>query len=268
VFSINFTVNHPPPQPFDFLFLYFVFHSHFFFVSIFSILKFKFNFNTVMAITLYTFPSPNGTKISITLEELKIEYEVQKVDIQKDILKEEWFVKINSNGRLPVIVDHSRNDFKVFEPGAILLYLVEHYDHEGKLCPKDSDSRSEVIQWLMFQMTGLGATQSQATHFHRVAPEKIEYGIKHYTEETKRLYLILEKRLEETQDYLAAHQYTIADIANFIWVRSHDFVGLTLEEFPRLQKWVDAIESREAVKIGLNVPELDLLTKLRSEGKL
>jgi len=221
-----------------------------------------------MTITLYTHGTPNGTKISIALEELAVDYNVEKVDFQKEVHTEEWFLTINPNARIPVIVDHARKDFRVFESGAILLYLVEHYDPEAKLFPKGSDDRSEVIQWLIFHIAAVEPSQHNATHFHRFAPEKIEYGIKHYTDETKRLYSVLEKRLEETGDYLAAHQFTIADIANFTWVRFHHFVGLTLEEFPSLHKWVERIESRPAVKKGLDVPDPDILTKLRSEGKM
>jgi len=163
-------------------------------------------------------------------------------------------LKINPNGRIPAIVDHSRGDFRVFESGAILLYLVEHYDPQGKLWPRSSDQRSEVIQWLMFQMSAIGPMQGQANHFSRYAPEKIPYGITRYQNETQRLYKVLDNHLAEGREYLAAGQYTIADIATFSWVRSHDWAGVSLEGLPNLQAWVDRIDSRDAVKRGLNVP--------------
>eukprot|EP01112_Ceratiomyxa_fruticulosa_P023230 TRINITY_DN879_c0_g1_i4.p1 TRINITY_DN879_c0_g1~~TRINITY_DN879_c0_g1_i4.p1 ORF type:complete len:238 (-),score=66.34 TRINITY_DN879_c0_g1_i4:125-838(-) len=216
--------------------------------------------------TLYTASTPNGTKISIALEELGLKYETKTIDLGKNEQKEEWFLKINPNGRIPALVDHKNGDFNVFESGAILLYLVERYDPEGKLYPKDGNARSEVVQWLMFQMAGVGPMQGQAHHFYRYAPEKIEYGIKRYQDETKRLYSVLERQLS-TSDYLAANQFTIADIATFTWVRFHFWAGVSLESFPHVQKWIDRIEARPAVQKGLNTPVPDRLQDLLKDPK-
>jgi len=217
--------------------------------------------------TLYTSSTPNGTKISIALEELGLNYDVRNIDIGKNEQKEEWFLKINPNGRIPALVDHRNGDFNVFESGAILLYLVERYDPEAKLFPKDGNGRSEVVQWLMFQMSGVGPMQGQAHHFYRYAPEKIEYGIKRYQDETKRLYSVLDHQLSKTGNFLAANQFTIADIATFTWVRFHFWAGLDLQAFPSVQKWIDTVEARPAVQKGLNVPVPDRLKALLSDPK-
>jgi len=218
-------------------------------------------------ITLFTAGTPNGTKISIALEELGLKYDVKAIDLGKNEQKEEWFLKINPNGRIPAITDHKRGNFNVFESGAILLYLVEHYDLEGKLFPKDSNARSEVVQWLMFQVSGVGPMQGQAHHFYRFAPEKVEYGIKRYQDETKRLYSVLEDQLKKTGNFLAANQFTIADIATFTWVRFHFWAGVSLQTFPHVQKWVETIEARPTVKKGLDVPVPDRLSAILSDPK-
>eukprot|EP01112_Ceratiomyxa_fruticulosa_P007781 TRINITY_DN2020_c0_g1_i14.p2 TRINITY_DN2020_c0_g1~~TRINITY_DN2020_c0_g1_i14.p2 ORF type:complete len:182 (+),score=43.45 TRINITY_DN2020_c0_g1_i14:193-738(+) len=146
--------------------------------------------------TLYTGGfSPNGNKITIACEELGLPYENKMIDLMKGEQREEWYLAINPNGRIPSLIDHNRGDFKVFESGAILLYLCDHYDKEGKLCPKDLDGRSEVTQWLMFQMAGVGPMQGQANHFYRYAQEKIEYGVKRYQDEVKRLKQWYQRRV-------------------------------------------------------------------------
>jgi len=220
--------------------------------------------------TLYTAGTPNGTKISIALEELKAvygyDYEVKALDISKNEQKLEWFLKINPNGRIPALVDHKNGDFNVFESGAILLYLVDRYDPNGLLYPKDANARSEVVQWLMFQMSGIGPMQGQANHFYRYAPEKIEYGIKRYQDETKRLYSVLDHQLTKG-DYLAGGQFTIADIATFTWVRGHIWSGVSIVEFPHVQQWVERIAARPAVKKGLNVPQPDRLQSILDDPK-
>ncbi|KAJ3039149.1 hypothetical protein HDV00_012555 [Rhizophlyctis rosea] len=212
-------------------------------------------------ITLYTWGTPNGHKASIVLEELGLQYDVKPINISTNVQKEEWFLKINPNGRIPAIVDHKRGDFNVFETGAIMLYLAEHYDPEHRIYPADADARSSVIQWLMFQMAGVGPMQGQANHFYKFAPEKIPYAIKRYQDETLRLYKVLERGLSEPtadgkeREWLSIdNKYSIADIANYSWVRIHDFSGVSLDEVPKVKAWADKIGARPAVQRGLNVP--------------
>ncbi len=201
-------------------------------------------------IDLYTASTPNGQKASIALEELELPYTVHPIDLSKLEQKREGFLVRNPNGRIPVIVDRDRNDFTVFESGAILLYLAEK---AGKLLPSDPDARSQVIQWLMFQMGGLGPMQGQANVFFRYAPEKIDYAIERYQNETRRLYEVLDQRLDG-REYLV-DDYSIADIASFTWVRVHEWSGVSLDGLGDLQRWSDRIEARPAVRRGLKVPE-------------
>ncbi|KAH8547682.1 glutathione S-transferase [Umbelopsis sp. PMI_123] len=204
-------------------------------------------------ITLYTAGTPNGWKASVTLEELGIPYNTVAIDISKNTQKEPWFIKINPNGRIPAIVDHSKDDFAVFETGAIMEYLCDNYDSQHRLLPQEPLARSRVIQFLMFQMGGVGPMQGQANHFVVYAPEKIPYAQKRYLDETKRLYGVLEIALEG-QDYLANNQYSIADIANYSWVKCSPYLGIKLDEFPRVKKWVERIDARPAVQKGIRVP--------------
>ncbi len=201
-------------------------------------------------IDLYTASTPNGFKASIALEELGLPYAVHAIDLSKLEQKQEAFLELNPNGRIPVIVDRDRDDFVVFESGAILLYLAEK---AGRLLPAESDARSQVIQWLMFQMGGLGPMQGQANVFYRYAPQKIDYAIERYQNETRRLYEVLNRRLEG-RDYLV-DEYSIADIASFTWVRGHDWSGVGLDGLDLVQEWLERIESRPAVARGLSVPE-------------
>jgi len=206
-------------------------------------------------IVLYTAGTPNGHKASITLEELGIPYEVVAIDISKNTQKEEWFLKINPNGRIPAIVDKNNNDFPVFESGALMLYLVDKYDKDHKISyPQGSDLYWELLCWLFFQNAGVGPMQGQANVFFRYAPEKIEYGINRYQNETRRLYSVLEARLKQNGDWLVGDKMTIADIANFGWVNMAFWAGVEIEEFPLLNAWADRINAREAVKRGLDVP--------------
>ncbi|KAI8821646.1 glutathione S-transferase [Fimicolochytrium jonesii] len=197
-------------------------------------------------ITLYTFGTPNGQKASIGLEELGLKYKVVEVDITENVQKEEWFLKINPNGRIPAIVDHSRGDFPVFETGAILMYLAEHHDPKNILLSEDANKRSEAIQWLNWQMGGLGPMQGQANHFFRYAPENIPYAIKRYQDETKRLYSVMERQLSDGREYLIG-EYSLADVACFGW-------GLSLEELPLVDQWLHRAAKRPAVLRGMNVP--------------
>lgn len=200
-------------------------------------------------IDLYTAATPNGFKVSIALEELGLPYKVIPLDFSTMEQKKPEFLAINPNGRIPAIVDRDNGDFAVFESGAILLYLAEK---TGKLLPQDPKRRSQAIQWLMFQMGGVGPMQGQANVFFRYFPEKLQGAIDRYQHETRRLYEVLDRRLGEAE-YLAG-DYGIADIATFPWVRIHDWAGVAIDGLEHLQRWMDAIAVRPAVQRGLQVP--------------
>jgi len=200
-------------------------------------------------ITLYTAPTPNGHKASITLEELGIPYEVVGIDLGKGVQKEPWFLAINPNGRIPAIVDRDEGDFPVFESGAILIYLAEK---AGRLLPADRKGRSRAIQWLMFQMGGVGPMMGQANVFYRYFPEKIQSAIDRYQNESRRLFEVLDRRLGESE-WLAG-EYSIADIANWSWVRLHGWSGVSTDGLARLQRWMGAMDARPACRRGVAVP--------------
>ena len=200
-------------------------------------------------IDLYTAPTPNGYKVSILLEELKLPYNVISIELEKKEQKKTEFLKLNPNGRIPTIVDHENNDFTVFESGAILIYLAEK---SGKFLSPDSNERSVTLQWLMFQMGGIGPMQGQAHVFYRYAPEKIEYAIERYQKETLRLYTVLDTQLKE-HEYLTG-DLSIADIATWPWVRSYRWAGLDIENLPHLQRWLDVLAERRAFQRGIEVP--------------
>jgi glutathione S-transferase len=168
------------------------------------------------------------------------------------VQKEPWFLGINPNGRIPAIVDRDAGDFPVFESGAIMLYLCDR-DGSGRLLPKDAKGRSRVLQWLMFQMGGVGPMQGQANVFFRYFPEKIPAAISRYQNETKRLYGVLDGQLAK-HEWLAG-DYSLADIANWAWVRIHGWAGVEIDDLPNLRRWVDAIAVRPAVQRGLAVPQ-------------
>jgi len=201
-------------------------------------------------IDLYTAATPNGWKASIVLEELGLDYRVRQLDLEAGEQKADWYLALNPNGRIPTIVDRDEGDFPVFESGAILLYLAEK---AGRLIPSDFQSRSRVVQWLMLQMGGVGPMQGQANVFYRYAPERIDYAIRRYQNETRRLYEVLDGQLAE-HEYLAG-EYSIADIANWAWVHTHEWAGVSVEGLPHLQRWLDAVGSRPAVRRGRDVPE-------------
>ena len=200
-------------------------------------------------IDLYSAATPNGHKISIALEELALPYELHTLELQKGTQKEPWFLDINPNGRIPAIVDRGENDFAVFESGAILVYLAEK---TGKLIPPDPKGRSRVMQWLMFQMGGIGPMMGQANVFYRYFPEKIQPAIDRYQGESRRLFGVLDARLKD-HEYLAG-DYSIADIANWAWVRTHTWSGVPLDDLPHLKRWLDAIRARPAVQKGILMP--------------
>ena len=200
-------------------------------------------------ITLYTAATPNGYKASVALEELGLAYEVRRIDLAAGEQKEPWFLKINPNGRLPAIVDHDAGHFPVFESGAILVYLAEK---TGRLMPVDAKGRSLVMQWLMFQMGGLGPMMGQANVFTRYFPEQLPSVIDRYKRESRRLLEVLDRRLGEAE-YLAG-DYSIADIANWCWARSYEWPGLDIGGLAHLQRWMDAIAARPAAAKGVTVP--------------
>ncbi|MGH7902152.1 MAG: glutathione S-transferase family protein [Thermodesulfobacteriota bacterium] len=199
---------------------------------------------------LYTAATPNGRKASIMLEEIGLPYNLIHIKLHKLEQKTPEYLRLNPNGRIPTIVDHDEGDFIVFESGAILIYLAEK---TGKYLPMDNKGRSIVIQWLMFQMAGIGPMQGQANVFYRYAPERIDYAIDRYQKETRRLYTILNTRLKD-KEYLAG-DYSIADIATYPWVLIHEWAGVTIEDLPNLVRWLNAVGKRPAVKRGMNIPK-------------
>ncbi|MDH3475722.1 MAG: glutathione S-transferase N-terminal domain-containing protein [Rhodospirillales bacterium] len=206
-----------------------------------------------MTIALYTWTTPNGRKASIALEELGLPYEAHPIDIGKGEQFAPDFLKISPNNRIPAIVDPEGPDgapISLFESGAILLYLAEK---TGRLWPDDPRARYAAMQWLMWQMGNFGPMLGQAHHFRRFAPEKIPYAIERYTNEARRLYGVLDKRLSEAA-HLAGDDYTMADIATFPWAARHEWHGIDLTEFANVERWYDAIAARPAVVRGMAVP--------------
>jgi len=200
-------------------------------------------------IDLYSAATPNGYKASILLEELGLPYRLHVVDLGAGVQKEPWYLAINPNGRIPTIVDRANGDFAVFESGAILLYLAER---AGALIPTDEKGRSLVVQWLMFQMGGVGPMMGQANVFTRYFPEQMPAVIDRYRRECRRLLAVLDTRLADNE-WLAG-DYSIADIANFAWARIHKWPGIDIEGLDHLQRWLDAIAARPAVQRGLAAP--------------
>jgi GST-like protein len=200
-------------------------------------------------ISLYTAPTPNGWKASVALEELGLPYQVHAIDLLSGAQRAPDYLAINPNGRIPAIVDHDAEDFAVFESGAILIYLAEK---TGQLMPSDARGRSRVLQWLMFQMGGIGPMMGQANVFHRYFPEKIQVVIDRYQGESGRLFGVLDRQLAD-HEWLAG-DYSIADIANWCWVRTHKWSGVNIEPFEHLQRWVAAIAARPAAQAGIKVP--------------
>lgn len=211
-------------------------------------------------IHLYTSSTPNGYKASIMLEESGIDYDFTYIRLGSLQQKEDWFLKLNPNGRIPVIVDKDNDDFVVFESGAILIYLAEQ---SGQFLPTDSKKRSQVLQWLMFQIGGIGPMQGQAHVFVRYAPEKIPFAIERYQNETRRLYEVYDQRLADFE-YLC-DEVSIADFATFPWVRSHPWAKVDITDLDHLNRWLALMEERPAVQRGLQVPEST--DKLKSESK-
>ncbi|MBU0917011.1 glutathione S-transferase family protein [Aquabacterium parvum] len=200
-------------------------------------------------IDLYTAATPNGHKASVALEELGLPYTVHPINLASNEQKQPWFLAINPNGRIPAIIDREADDFAVFESGAILIYLAEK---TGRLMPTDAKGRSRVIQWLMFQMGGVGPMMGQANVFFRYFPEKIQPAIDRYQNESRRLFEVLDGQLAR-EEWLAG-DFSIADIANWCWVRTHKWSGVSVEGLPHLQRWLDAMKARPACQRGIEVP--------------
>ena len=196
---------------------------------------------------LYTASTPNGWKVSVTLEELGLEYQLHKIILQDQQQKEAGYVAINPNGRIPTLVD---DGFAVFESGAIMIYLAEK---TGRLMPTDVKGRSEVIQWLMFQMSGIGPMMGQANVFFRTMEEKIPTAISRYQNESRRLFEVLDRQLDHSE--WLAKNFSIADIANWCWVRLYFWSGVSLDGLDNLQRWLEAMEARPACQKGIAVPE-------------
>jgi GST-like protein len=203
----------------------------------------------ITMIDLYTAATPNGHKVSIALEELDLAYQLHVLDLGKNEPKAPWFLKINPNGRIPAIVDQDAENFAVFESGAILIYLAEK---TGQLMPTAAKGRSQVLQWLMFQMGGIGPMMGQANVFYRYFPEKIPAAIDRYQGEVKRLLRVLDTQLA-AHEYLAG-DYSIADIANFTWVRMHGWAGVGIDDLPNVARWLHTIKLRPAAQQGLLMP--------------
>ena len=203
-------------------------------------------------IDLYTWPTPNGHKIHIMLEECKLPYRVHAVNIGTGDQFQPEFLRISPNNKIPALVDSEGPDGKpisIFESGAILVYLAAK---TGKFMPKSDRAKYEVLQWLMFQMGGVGPMLGQAHHFRIYAPEKIEYGIKRYTNEAKRLYGVMDKRLQD-HPWIAGKSYSIADMAIFPWLRSWQNQGIDWADYPHLKAWFDRIAARPAVQRAVQV---------------
>ena len=203
-------------------------------------------------IDLYSWPTPNGHKIHIMLEETGLPYTVHAINIGKGDQFAPEFLKISPNNRIPAMIDQDGpggRPFSLFESGAMLIYLA---DKSGQFLSTEPRARYTTLQWLMFQMGGVGPMLGQAHHFRQYAPETIPYAVDRYTNETARLYGVMDNRLGSAA-YLAGDDYTIADIAAFPWTRSHERQGQDLNDFPNVKRWYEAIEARPAVQRGVEI---------------
>jgi glutathione S-transferase len=200
-------------------------------------------------IDLYTAATPNGHKASVTLEELALPYTVRAVNLATNEQKQPWFLAINPNGRIPAIVDRDYDDLAVFESGAIMIHCAEK---AGRLLPTDVKGRARVLSWLMFQMGGIGPMMGQANVFFRYFPEKIQPAIDRYQNESRRLFEVLDRRLGESE-WLAG-EFSIADIANWCWVRTYKWSGVSVEGLAHLRRWLDAMKERPACRRGVEIP--------------
>ncbi|MGY8806713.1 MAG: glutathione S-transferase family protein [Gammaproteobacteria bacterium] len=200
-------------------------------------------------IHLYTSSTPNGHKVSCMLEAIEMPYEIHSVNLGEGDQRKPDFLKISPNGRIPAIVDTDNDDLSIFESGAIMLYLAEK---SGKLIPSDIKGRAKVIEWLMFQMGGIGPMMGQANVFSRYFPEKIQPAIDRYQNESRRLFEVLDVQLSKNE-WLAG-EYSIADIANWCWVRTHNWSGVSLEGLVYLEKWKNKMYDQPGMLKGTKVP--------------
>ena len=207
-----------------------------------------------MSFDLYTSATPNGYKVSIMLEELKLKYKVHKIDLGKQTQKEEWFLKLNPNGRIPVLKDNENNKV-IFESGAILYYLAIKYNKFFI-----EEKRTEIMQWLMFQMSGIGPMQGQANVFFRYMDEKIPVAISRYQNECRRLYEVLDKQLQDNK--WICGEYSIADIATWPWIKIYFWAGIDISNLDNLSRWMGQMERRKACKAGILVPKRESSKKV------
>ena len=207
-----------------------------------------------MTLDLYTSATPNGYKVSIMLEELKLKYKVHKIDLGRQTQKEEWFLKLNPNGRIPVLKDNENNKV-IFESGAILYYLAVKYNKYFF-----EEKRIEIMQWLMFQMSGIGPMQGQANVFYRYLDEKIPIAISRYQNECRRLYEVLDKQLENNK--WICGEYSIADISTWPWIRIYFWAGINITNLSNLSRWMKQMENRPACKAGVLIPKRESSKKV------
>ena len=200
-------------------------------------------------IDFYTAPTPNGHKVSCTLEAMKLKYETHVVNLMENEQKKPEFLAISPNGRIPAIVDRDADNLPIFESGAIMIYLAEK---TGKLMPTDLDEKAKVLEWVMFQMGGVGPMMGQANVFFRYFPEKIQPAIDRYQNEGRRLFEVLDDHLAK-QEWLAK-DYSIADIANWCWVRTYKWSGISIQGLDHLQRWMKAMYDQPGMSAGLSVP--------------
>ena len=212
-----------------------------------------------MTFDLYTSATPNGYKVSIMLEELKLKYKVHKIDLGKQTQKEEWFLKLNPNGRIPVLKDKENNKI-IFESGAILYYLAIKYNKFFF-----EEKRTEIMQWLMFQMSGIGPMQGQANVFFRYMNEKIPVAISRYQNECRRLYEVLDKQLQDNK--WICGEYSIADIATWPWIKIYFWAGIDISNLDNLSRWMDQMDKRKACKAGILVPKRESSKKVVKDVK-
>ena len=207
-----------------------------------------------MSFDLYTSATPNGYKVSIMLEELKLKYKVHKIDLGKQTQKEEWFLQLNPNGRIPVLKDNENNKV-IFESGAILYYLAIKYNKFFF-----EEKRTEIMQWLMFQMSGIGPMQGQANVFFRYMDEKIPVAISRYQNECRRLYEVLDKQLQDNK--WICGEYSIADIATWPWIKIYFWAGIDISNLDNLNRWMHQMERRKACKAGTLIPKRESSKKI------
>ena len=200
-------------------------------------------------IELYTSPTPNGHKVSCTLEALELDYDTHIINLTDGDQNKPEFLKISPNGRIPAIIDKSNNDLHIFESGAIMIYLAEK---TNKLIPKNPSKKAKVLEWLMFQMGGVGPMMGQANVFFRYFPEKIQPAIDRYQNECRRLFEVLDTHLSNNE--WLADDYSIADIANWCWVRTHNWSGVSIDGLDHLDRWKNMMYDQPGMKKGIKVP--------------